>query len=89
MNRNMVGKVLLIAALTGGVAVCGKNDLEDETEDVIEEQQEAAQTAVESPGDTAKIREEARDVEEEQRDVQKAMKEELEDKNIPNTSTQQ
>lgn len=88
MNRNLIGKIALVTALTAGVAVCGKKDLEEETEDVIEEQQEAAQTAVESPGDTAKIREEALEVEEEQKDVQKAMKEELEDKNIPSTTHQ-
>lgn len=89
MNRNLIGRVLVIAALTAGVAVCGKKDLEEETEDVLEEQQEAANRAARTPEDTAAIRREAEDVEKEQRDVQEAMRQELKDKNIPNTTTQQ
>lgn len=87
MRRNTIGKVLLVALLTAGVAVCGKKDLEEETEDVLEEQQEAANRAVRTPEDTAAIRREAQDVEEEQKDVQEAMKEELKEKNIPATTT--
>ena len=87
MNRTRIARVLLITALTGAVAYCGKNDLEDEMEDVIEEQQEASDQAIQTPNDTARIRQEAKDVEEEQRDVQDAMKEELEDKGIPATTT--
>ena len=87
MNRIQMSKVLLIAAMTAGVAYCGKNDLEDEMDDVVEEQQEAADQAAETPTDTAKIREEARDVEEEQKDVQEAMQEELKDKGIPSTTS--
>ena len=85
--RKRLGEALLIAALTAGVAFCGKNDLEDETEDVIEEQQEAVDQAAETPQDTAAIRRESEDVVEEQKDVQDAMKDELEDKNIPATTT--
>ena len=87
MNRTRIARVVLIMALTGGVAYCGKNDLEDEMEDVIEEQQEAADQATRTPNDTARIRQEAQDVEEEQRDVQDAMQEELKDKGIPATTT--
>jgi hypothetical protein len=87
MNRTQWSRILVIAALTAGVAYCGKNDLEDEMDDVVEEQQEAAEQATETPTDTAKIREEARDVEEEQKDVQEAMQEELKDKGIPTTTS--
>lgn len=87
MNTNRIGKILLIAAMTAGAAACGEKDLEDEMEDVIEEQNEAARQAEETPTDTARIRMEAQDVEEEQRDVQDAMQEELKDKGIPTTTS--
>ena len=89
MNTRRLGQFLLIGALTAGVAVCGKSDLEEEQDDVVEAQQEAAEQAERTPGDTAAIREKGNEVVEEQREAKEALQEELEEKNIPSSTTQQ
>ena len=89
MKTSRMAKVVLVVVLASGVAYCGEKDLEDEVEDVLEEQQEAADQAVETPTDTAKIREEGQEVEAAQKDVQEAMKRELEEKGIPTTTSQE
>lgn len=78
-------QVLAITLFAGTTAMCSKNDLEDETQDVIEEQQEASEAATENPGDTARIREEANEVVQEQREAAAAMREEIKDKGLDTT----
>lgn len=81
-----VGQAVLVLAVAGGVAMCSKKDLKDETNDVVKAQNEAAEQAVETPGDTAAVRQKAEKVIEEQKDVQKAMKQELKEKGIPDST---
>lgn len=88
MKRRKIGEAVLILAMAAGAAMCGRKDLDKETEDVVKAQNEAARQAVETPRDTAKVRDKAEKVIEEQKDVQKAMQEELKEKHIPATTTQ-
>ena len=80
-------QVLAITLFAATTAMCSKNDLEDETQDVIEEQQEASEAATENPSDTARIREEANEVVEEQREAAEAMREEVKDKGLDTVRT--
>jgi hypothetical protein len=77
------------ALLVCSIPACGEKDVDDEIDDVHEEQEEAANRAVRTPGDTAKIREEAEDVIDEQKDVQDAVRREVEDQDLPVTTTQE
>jgi hypothetical protein len=80
--------VLTAALLIGSLPACAEKGVDEEIDDVLEEQQEAANRAVRTPGDTAKIREEAEDVLEEQKDVQDAVRREAAEKDVPATTTQ-
>ena len=86
MRLKQFARVTMIALLATGVAYCGGNDLEDEMDDVVEEQQEAADQAAETPMDTAAIRREGQDVEQEQREVKEAMRNELKDKGLTSSN---
>ena len=86
MRLRQVAWTGLVALTAAGLAGCGGNDLEDEMDDVIEEQQEAAERAVETPEDTAAIRREGQDVEQEQREVKEAMRNELKDKGLTSSN---
>ena len=81
-TRRMVLQAMALAALAATTAVCGKDDLEEETQEVIDAQQEAAEVARERPGDTAAIREAGREVEEEQREAAKELREEVKEKGL-------
>jgi hypothetical protein len=81
-----VAQLLVLTALAGTSAACGKDDLEDETQEVIDAQQEAAEVADEKPQDTAAIRDAGNQVIEEQREAADAMREELKDKGIDTTA---
>lgn len=81
--------VLAAALLVGSIPACGEKDVDEEIDDVLEEQEEAANRAARTPRDTAKIREEAEDVIEEQKDVQDAVRREAEEKDLPATTTRE
>ena len=87
MKMKWIAQILAISAIAATTAMCTNNDLEDETEDVIEEQQEAADAAAKNPQDTAKIREEAQEVVEEQREAADAMRKEVKDKGLDTVRT--
>jgi len=80
-------KRLVIGVTLSGVlmlAACeGKKDLNDEIDDVVKAQQEAAEQAAEHPSDTAEVRRKAEKVIEEQRDVQKVLPESVAAQHVP------
>jgi hypothetical protein len=86
MKAKWILQVFALVALASTTAMCESDDLEDETEEVIDAQQEAAEVAEENPGDTAAIREAGQEVEEEQREAASAMREALEEKGVDTTN---
>lgn len=82
MKMKWVARVFAYTAFAAFTAVCGKDDLEDETDDVVEAQQEAAKVAEENPRDTAAIRDAGEEVIEEQREAASEMRQELKDKGL-------
>jgi hypothetical protein len=82
MKMKWVAQVFALSAFAAFTAVCSRDELEDETDDVVEAQQEAARVAAESPGDTAAIREAGEEVVDEQREAGRAMRQELKDKGL-------
>ena len=82
MKGKRLAQVFALCAFAATTAMCSNNDLEDETQDVIEEQQEAAKVAEENPQDTAKIREEANEALQEQREAAAALKKEVKAKGL-------
>jgi hypothetical protein len=84
MKLKWWGQVFGLCAFAAVTAMCARDDLEDETEDVVEAQQEAAEVAEENPGDTAAIREAGEEVIDEQREAAQQMQRELRDAGIPN-----
>ena len=87
MKKKWFAVYFLLLAFAAVTATCGGNDLEDETQDVIEEQQEAAEVAEENPQDTARIRREAQDVVQEQREAAQALRQEVRDKGLDTAYT--
>jgi hypothetical protein len=87
MKLKWIGQVLGLCAFAAFTAVCSNDELEDETDDVVEAQQEAAKVAEERPGDTAAIREAGQEVVEEQREAAAEMREELKEKGLDSTAT--
>jgi uncharacterized protein YoxC len=61
----------------------GKKDLNEEIDDVVKAQEEAAKQVQKTPSDTAEIRRKAEKVIEEQRDVQKVLPESVAKQHIP------
>lgn len=86
MKMKWLAQAFMLSALTAVTAMCARDDLEEETDEVIEAQQEAADVAAENPQDTAAIREAGNEVIEEQREAAKAMREELKEKGIDTTA---
>lgn len=82
MKRKWWGQVLGMCALAAITAMCARDDLRDETDDVIEAQQEAARVAEEKPQDTAAIREAGKRVIDEQREAAQQMQRDLRDAGI-------
>jgi hypothetical protein len=82
MNMKLFARALAITALSATLAMCENDDLEDETQDVIDAQQEAVDVADDNPQDTAAIRDAGEEVEEEQREAAAAMREELKEKGL-------
>ncbi len=82
MKLKWWGQVLGLCAFGAVTAMCARDDLRDETDDVVEAQQEAARVAEENPQDTAAIREAGEDVIEEQREAAQEMRRELRDAGI-------
>ena len=86
MKMKWIAQVFALSAFAAVTAVCSDNDLEDEQDDVVEAQQEAAKVAEERPGDTAAIREAGQEVIEEQREAAGEMREELRDRGLDSTA---
>ena len=84
MKLKWWGQIFGLCAVAAGTAMCARDDLQDETDDVIEAQQEAAKVADENPRDTAAIREAGEEVIEEQREAAQQMQRDLRDAGIPN-----
>jgi hypothetical protein len=87
MKAKWFVQVLALSAFAATTAMCAKDDLEEETQEVIDAQEEAADVATENPRDTAAIREAGEDVIEEQREARKEMREELKEKGLDTTAT--
>ena len=81
-RKRMVLQALALAAFAATTAMCARDDLEEESQEVIDAQQEAAKVAEENPQDTAAIRDAGQDVIEEQREAAQKMREELKDKGL-------
>ena len=86
-RKKMILHALAFTAFAAATAMCSKDDLEEESQEVIDAQQEASEIADERPGDTAAIREAGRDVEEEQREAAREMREELREKGLDTLQT--
>ena len=82
----MIGKkfaqVLALCAFAAMSAACEKDDLEEETQEVIDAQQEAADVAADDPQDTAAIRDAGNQVIEEQREAANELREEVKKKGL-------
>ena len=94
MKKKWFTVYLVLLAFAAVTATCGGDDLEDETQDVIEEQQEAADVAEENPQDTARVRREAQDVIQEQREAAQALRKEVREQGLdtmrpPRTTTRE
>jgi hypothetical protein len=87
MKMKWAARIFAYTAFAAFTAVCAKDDLEEETDEVVEAQQEAAKVAEENPGDTAAIREAGQEVVEEQREAASEMREELKDKGLDTAAT--
>ena len=87
MKAKWFAQVLALSALASVTAMCAKDDLEEETQEVIDAQQEAVDVADEKPHDTAAIRDAGNQVIEEQREAADAMRDELKKKGLDSTAT--
>ena len=81
MKRMVLGTALAGLVVLG--ACEGKKELNEEIDDVVKAQEEAAKQASEHPSDTAEVRRKAEKVIEEQRDVQKVLPESVAAQNVP------
>jgi hypothetical protein len=81
MKRMVLG--LALAGLVALGACRGKKDLNEEIDDVVKAQEEAATQAAKHPSDTAETRRKAEKVIEEQRDVQRVLPESVAAQHVP------
>jgi hypothetical protein len=88
MKTKWLAHALAICAIALVMPGCDSDSLDDETEEVVEEQRDAADVARENPQDTAAIREAAQKVEEEQREAASAMKREVRRKGLDTAAAQ-
>jgi hypothetical protein len=86
MKMKWIGQVLALSAFAAFTAVCSRDELEDETEDVVEAQQEAARVAEENPNDTAAIREAGEEVQDEQVEAAREMRKELKEQGLDSSA---
>jgi hypothetical protein len=82
MKAKWFAQAAAICAIALVIPGCDSDSLDDETEEVVEEQREAAEVAEENPQDTAAIREAAQKVESEQREAAAAMQREVRRKGL-------
>ena len=82
MKMKWIAQTLAKCAAVLVIPACDSDSLEDETEEVVEEQRDAAEVAEENPQDTAAIREAGQKVEEEQREAASAMQREVKRKGL-------
>lgn len=87
MKLKWIAQALVLSAFATVATACAKDDLEEETDEVVEAQQEAAEVAEENPQDTAAIRDAGNQVIEEQREAAGAMREELKEKGLDTVRT--
>ncbi len=87
MKAKWIAQIFALSAVVAISAMCADDELEEETQDVIDAQQEAAKVAEENPHDTAAIRDAGNEVIEEQREAADAMREELREKGLDSTAT--
>jgi hypothetical protein len=86
MKAKWIAQVLALTAFAATTAMCAKDDLEEETQEVIDAQQEAADVATENPQDTTAIRKAGEEVIEEQREAAKELREEVKEKGLDTTA---
>jgi hypothetical protein len=86
-RKKMVLQALALAVFAATSAMCAKDDLDEETQEVLDAQKEAADVAAERPGDTAAIRAAGQQVEEEQREAARELREEVKEKGIDTLPT--
>jgi hypothetical protein len=87
MKAKWFAGVLALSAFAALSAACAKDDLEEESQEVIDAQQEAADVAAKHPQDTAAIRDAGNQVIEEQREAADAMRKELKEKGLDSTAS--
>jgi hypothetical protein len=86
MKMKWIAQVFALSAFAAFTAVCSRDELEDETDDVVEAQREAAKVAEEHPNDTAAIREAGQEVVDEQREAAREMRKELKDQKLDSSA---
>lgn len=83
MSRNkMLIQVLALSVFAAVTAACGGDTLKEETQDVIDAQEQASEIADEHPRDTASIRRAGEEVINEQREAARAMREEVREEGL-------
>jgi hypothetical protein len=87
MKMRKFAQLLALCAFAVVSAACEKDDLEEETQEVIDAQREAADVAAENPQDTAAIRKAGNEVIEEQREAAEEMREEVKEKGLDTLTT--
>lgn len=87
MKKKWLVQVAAFMLMAGTTAMCSESRVESETEDVLEEQREAAKVAEETPFDTARIQREAQDVVEEQRQAAAATRQKVAEEGLDTLST--
>ena len=87
MKKKWLVQVAAFMLMAGVTAMCSESRVESETEDVLEEQREAAEAVAEDPTDTARIRREAQDVIEEQRQSAAATRQRVAEEGLDTLST--
>jgi uncharacterized protein YcfL len=87
MKARKFAQLLALCAFAMVGAACEEDDLEEETQEVIDAQQEAADVAAENPQDTAAIRDAGNAVIEEQREAAQELRKEVRDKGLDTLTT--
>jgi hypothetical protein len=88
MSRHKtIKQALTVSAFAAVTAMCGGDNLEQETQDVIDAQEQASELADEHPTDTAAIRRAGEEVIDEQREAARQLREEVRDKGLDTLTT--
>lgn len=82
MNLKNLGRIFGLCLVAAATAMCAGDTVEEETQDVIDAQQRAAEIAEDNPQDTAAIRRAGEEVINEQREAARATRKELQERGL-------